>query len=59
MIQLATDPNASWRPAAAEAKENPEAPRRRNGHAWPFIVRQGANLGPQEQKPTPHSASGS
>jgi len=62
MIQLATDPNASrsnWRPAAAEARESPEAPRRRSGHAWPFIVRQGANLGPQDHKPLPHTAGGS
>ncbi len=62
MIQLATDPHASrtnWRPAAAEAKENPLAPRRpRNGHAWPFIVRHADRSTPQEHKRTP-SDSGS
>lgn len=64
MIQLATDPNASrsnWRPAAAEAKDNPLAARRpRSGHAWPFISRHGERIPAlQENKPTPGSNSGS
>ena len=63
MIQLATDPNASrsnWRPAAAEAKESTLSPRRRSGHAWPFISRHGERSGsPQETTRTPSSESGS
>ena len=55
MIQLATDPNASrtnWRPAAAaaEGKDDPLAPRRRSGHAWPFISRHGERPAPTETK---------
>lgn len=64
MIQLATDPNASrsnWRPAAAEARDNPlEARRPRNAHAWPFISRHAERAGgPQDHKRTPNSDSGS
>lgn len=62
MIHLATDPNASrlnWRPAAAEGKDNPLAPRR-SGHAWPFISRHSErSASQQEAKRTPNSESGS
>lgn len=64
MIQLATDPNASrlnWRPAAAEARDNPAAARRaRSGHAWPFISRHAERAGnPQDHKRTPSNDNGS
>ena len=63
MIQLATDPNASrsnWRPAAAEARDNPLARRNRNGHAWPFISRHAERPAPsQEHKRAPGAAIGS
>ena len=63
MIQLATDPNSrsTWRPAAAEAKDNTLAARRpRSGHAWPFISRHGERVpAPQESKSTPGGGSGS
>ena len=39
MIQLANDPNASrlsWRPKA-QGERAGDAPRRRTGHAWPFL----------------------
>jgi len=64
MIQLATDPNASrpnWRPAPAEARDNPVAGHRpRSGHAWPFISRY-ADLTPssQDTKRTPNRDGGS
>jgi hypothetical protein len=64
MIQLASDPNSrpNWRPAAAEAKENPlaAARRSRSGHAWPFIVRQGErNDSAQEHQRANSTESGS
>lgn len=63
MIQLATDPNArsQWRPAAADGKDNPLAPRRgRTGHAWPFIARHIERPAPaQDAKRTPDTDSGS
>jgi hypothetical protein len=62
MIQLATDPNArTWRAAAAEAKDNPLAPRRtRNGHAWPFIARHVERpSAPQDTRQTPKNDNGS
>lgn len=63
MIQLATDPNASrpnWRPAAAEAKDQDTtlAPRRRSGHAWPFISRHGERPAPTDSKRTEPSKEG-
>ena len=63
MIQLATDPNASrlnWRPAAAEAKDNPLARRNRSGHAWPFISRHAERVVvQQEHKRAPGTDTGS
>ena len=64
MIQLATDPNASrlnWRPAAADAKDDPAAARRvRSGHAWPFISRHAERAAnQQDHKRTPSSDNGS
>ena len=63
MIQLATDPNArsTWRPAAAEAKDNPlAAGRQRSGHAWPFISRHTErSSGQQDRQRTQRSDSGS
>ncbi|HEX7889126.1 MAG TPA: hypothetical protein VF522_07185 [Ramlibacter sp.] len=64
MIQLATDPNASrstWRPAAAEAREDTLAARRqRSGHAWPFISRHTErSAGQQDHQRTQRSDSGS
>jgi len=63
MIQLATDPNArNWRAAAAEAKDNPLAPRQgRAGHAWPFISQPAERpVAQQERKRTPtNTESGS
>ena len=64
MIQLATDPNASrlnWRPAAADAKDDPAAARRvRSGHAWPFISRHAERPTPQQPaQRTPTEESGS
>lgn len=63
MIQLATDPNArtTWRPAAAEAKEDTLAMRRqRSGHAWPFISRHTErSSGQQDRQRTQRSDSGS
>jgi hypothetical protein len=58
MIQLATDPHASrpnWRPAAADAKDEPVSQRRsRSGHAWPFISRHVERASvPQESKRAP------
>ena len=58
MIQLATDPHSSrqnWRPAAADAKDQPVSARRsRTGHAWPFISRHVERVSaPQETKRAP------
>ena len=61
MIQLATDPNASrsnWRPAAAEAKESTLSPRRRSGHAWPFISRHVERQAPTDSKRVEPSKEG-
>lgn len=57
MIQLATAPNASatsYRPAPNDGKGSTfDAPRSRNGHAWPFPSRYAVRAAqPQSQKPT-------
>jgi hypothetical protein len=56
MIQLANDPNASRtsRPGQTDGKPSSfNAPRSRNGHAWPFLSRYAARPAQQDnQKPT-------
>lgn len=63
MIQLATDPHGSrtnWRPAAAEAKDESQSPRRsRSGHAWPFISRHVERAVPPQESKRANADNGS
>lgn len=62
MIQLANDPNTSrsgWRPVAGDDKSRAQDPRRRPGHAWPFLARPAERPQADSRKSTPHTDSGS
>lgn len=61
MIQLANDPNASrtgWRQAGSE-KASASSPRRRAGHAWPFLSPHARRPATQEGPKAPRNDSGS